>query len=128
MGAFVCPGCLHPQGLAIKASLQLPADARSDEIAVQVVACEACGFRGVAVYEESRRGALDSDSWEHTGYRVDALDVERLASLIAACPRPDDRRCSCPSHAALGATNEAGCVCGWEAYARGDPFPLRLGR
>ena len=54
--SFACPECLT-KSLKITAKLELPPDSRSDEITVQVVACSRCGFAGVAVYEESRRGA-----------------------------------------------------------------------
>jgi hypothetical protein len=58
--SFVGPEC-HANSLAITQSIELPPDGRSDEISLQIVACQACGFAGTAVYEESRRGALDSE-------------------------------------------------------------------
>ena len=59
--AFVCPECHMPGALRITVSLQLPADSRSDDIALQIVECAHCQFKGIAIYEESRRGPLESD-------------------------------------------------------------------
>lgn len=56
--AFICPQCFGKGTLEIKVSMQLPSDSRSDEIALQTVGCSQCGFQGLAVYEESRRGTL----------------------------------------------------------------------
>ena len=84
---FRCPAC-HQPSLEIVQSLELPADDQWDEIAVQELRCSgpACGFRGIAVYEESRRGALDSECVVHTGYVLTpagiALDIARMAELI----------------------------------------------
>jgi C4-type Zn-finger protein len=85
--SFVCPEC-QANSLAITQSIELPPDGRSDEIALQIVKCEACGFRGTAVYEESRRGA--ADSWHHQGYMTAQTSVNRLSKLIRQCPSPKD--------------------------------------
>ena len=90
--------------MAITQSIELPPDGRSDEIALQIVKCEACGLRGTAVYEESRRGA--ADSWHHQGYMTAQTSVNRLSKLIRQCPSPKDARCQCASHQTLGQTNE----------------------
>jgi len=74
---FRCPDCLSPNGLEVGAAIQLPPDSRSDEFYLQLVRCRQCGFRGAAVYEESRRGALDADDWSHTGYHL-PVEVHRL--------------------------------------------------
>lgn len=37
---------------------------------LQVLECAGCGFHALAVYRESRHGALDSEAWRHEGYRV----------------------------------------------------------
>jgi uncharacterized Fe-S cluster-containing radical SAM superfamily enzyme len=80
---FLCPVCGH-KTLNIDASFDLgpDGDSDSDENAIQVVGCAACGFQGIACYEESRRGALDSDSFRHTGYEVSAEIVARLVEDI----------------------------------------------
>lgn len=99
---FTCPECSASQSLRITSKLELPADSRSDEITLQVVECSGRGFPGIAVYEESHRGALDDDSFEHTGYRVDAGDLEALRAAIRACPSPENPRCECSAHRKYG--------------------------
>lgn len=106
--SFVCPQCSGNDSLAILKAIELPPDSRSDEIALQVVACPKCGFEGLAVYQESRRGALDSESWEHTGYRVAREDLEAARNLIRICPDPSNVRCQCVAHQALGKTGDSG--------------------
>ena len=59
--AFKCPSC-QGNSLKIDRSLELPPSGFDDEITVQTVKCEACGFRGIAVYRDPRRGSFDSDS------------------------------------------------------------------
>ena len=84
---FLCPSCSRPD-LNIIRRIELPPDDQWDEIAVQELACSAsgCGFKGIAVYEESRRGALDSECVVHTGYAMSppgsAPDIQRAAELI----------------------------------------------
>ncbi|MBC8503589.1 MAG: hypothetical protein ISR58_18365 [Anaerolineales bacterium] len=108
--SFTCPQCRSSNTLAIKNSIELPPDSRSDEIALQLVACSKgdCGFRGVAIYEESRRGALDSDHWDHTGYQVSNEDFETLKETLSQCPRATLPDCPCESHLELGAQSNSG--------------------
>ena len=73
--AFTCPECGFPKALKIVLSITLPPDSRSDDIIVQTVQCDLCQFRAAAVYEESRRGGFDSESWEHRGYRIGEKDL-----------------------------------------------------
>jgi ferredoxin len=96
--SFKCPNCHEAAALNIVNSLQVPPDDRSDDILLQVIGCSQCGFRGLAVYEESRRGALETDSWDHTGYKVDSQVVEDIEQAIRRCPDPFDWRCQCPAH------------------------------
>jgi hypothetical protein len=67
--SFICPEC-GGKTLAIEGSLDLGADDRYDERALQVISCGSCGFTGAALYEESRRGSLGSESVDHAGYAV----------------------------------------------------------
>lgn len=123
--AFTCPACLRAYALRITKSITLPPDSRSDDILLQIVSCKACGFRGVAVYEESRRGGLDSESWDHTGYRPPREEVSRISALIGRCPKKKDWRCSCPGHAELGRKDEYGR---WQLPGTFDwlnSFPMR---
>ncbi len=105
--SFICPEC-NASSLTITHKIELPPDGRSDEITLQIVKCGACGFRGTAVYEESRRGSLDSDSWHHDGYHMEADDVDTLQRLIQQCPEPGKDDCQCPTHLSLGKTDERG--------------------
>lgn len=105
---FVCPECREVGSLNITSAIDIEYDSRSDEISLQIVECSACGFRGVAVYEESRRGALDSESVDHYGYKMDEVEIESLLALISHCPRPRDESCACQTHQTLSRRNETG--------------------
>ena len=109
--AFRCPAC-QGKSLAITHSLELPPDADSDEITVQVIRCTACDFAAVAVYEESRRGA--SERWHHDGFRCPPATVQSITGLIQQCPAPSSRSCGCSTHLTLG-TTQNGRWCGLEA-------------
>ena len=124
--SFVCPDCLTPGTLEITLSMQLPSDSRSDDISLQVVECSHCGFQGVAVYEESRRGALDSESWDHSGYRVAKEDLKALIETMRQCPRPSNDACQCTAHRALGRTDASGRWCGIDDLKVLGGFPMRL--
>ncbi len=89
---FLCPECSSPRSLKISLKIELPPDSRSDEIALQVVTCFQCGFAGIAVYEESRRGALDTESFDHRGYRVSADDLKAVNEMMK---QPVDGRRGC---------------------------------
>jgi hypothetical protein len=96
--AFKCPSCLGNK-LKIDLGLQLwPGDV--DEEHVQTVKCEGCGFRGIAVYRESRRGSLKSESVWHDGFEVSDKDMEFMLNGIQRCPSPRDRHCQCETHLA----------------------------
>jgi len=126
MMPFTCPKCSTRSALRITGSLELPSDARSDEITLQIVACEQCGFAGIAVYEESRRGSLDSDSFDHTGYRVSARDLAALRKAISQCPQPGNPRCSCAAHRRYGRRNAAARWSGLEDVPLGQRFRMVL--
>jgi hypothetical protein len=107
--SFFCPQCRFSQpSLEIRSSLELPSDARSDEITLQIVACTNCGFSGLALYEESRRGALDEDAFTHTGYRMEAKALHELEKNLGQCPRPRDHNCQCRVHRKLGRQDPSG--------------------
>lgn len=109
---FACPECGDPRSMDITSSIELAPDRMWDEITLQLVACARCGFRAAAVYRESRRGSLDSEAVDHTGYRVPSETVDALAAQIAACPNPRNQGCGCPSHRSLGRVDEHGRWCG----------------
>jgi hypothetical protein len=101
---LICPECATAS-LEITAYLELPADASSDEIRLQLVRCANCAARGAAAYEESRRGS--DSAWHHTLYEVDGVEFRRLASLIQGCPSPGRSDCECEAHVLLGAHDGA---------------------
>lgn len=98
---LICPDC-NAHTLHIQQSLELPPDGYHDEIRLQLVGCSGCGLEALAVYTESRRGSLDSDAWQHEGFRVSKRDFQTVATAIQRCPRPSDKRCTCPTHQMLG--------------------------
>jgi DNA-directed RNA polymerase subunit RPC12/RpoP len=122
--SFACPECGDPASLRITASIELPSDSRSDDIALQLVRCARCGFRAAAVYEESRRGGLDSEAVDHRGYRVSRQTLDWLVAQIATCPAPSDCGCGCETHRRLGQTDEFGR---WSGLAEtAGSFPMHL--
>ena len=121
---FVCPECMTRGTLKIAHSIELPSDSRSDEVAVQIVRCSRCQFHGVAVYEESRRGALDSESVDHRGYKVKAADLKSIMDKIKGCPNPKNARCRCPSHRSLGKKDSGGRWQGLADIEVQDTFPM----
>jgi hypothetical protein len=124
--AFVCPNCLTPQALNIDKSITLPPESRSDDILLQTVRCSQCGFRGAAVYEESRRGGMDSESWDHRGYHLSESDLKWLSALINRCPAKKNKKCLCQAHEELGQKNEYGRWIRPESFAWEESFPMRL--
>ena len=104
---LTCPQCLE-DSLKILSRIELPPDNRSDEIAVQIVVCSKCGFQGIAVYEESRRGSFDNESFIHRGYFVEPDLVRKVQEIIDSCPNPNNRRCTCKSHRYFNKIGENG--------------------
>jgi hypothetical protein len=123
---FVCPDCLRAGSLQITHSLQLPPDSQSDDITLQVVACNQCSFRGLATYEESHRGALTAEGWRHNGCRADGDTVRQTIAAIARCPNPQDAACTCAVHQQLGARDSTGRWMGLAGCAQAGLFPMRL--
>ena len=74
---FICPRC-RGVSMKITSNIDLPPDSRSDEVSIQIIKCSKCGFAGLGIHEETRRGKLDSESVNHRGYY---LDDSTLASL-----------------------------------------------
>jgi hypothetical protein len=105
---FSCPGCSSHGSVRISQKIEIPPDSRSDEICLQIVECSDCGFEGIAVYEESRRGRLDEESVDHTGYRVTEDDLSSLRKTMRGCPKPGDWQCRCRAHQKLGRTDASG--------------------
>ena len=96
MREFKCPAC-QGYSLKIERSMELP-PSDVDETSVQTVKCETCGFRGIAVYEESRRGSMSSDSFRHLGYEVSDEDLQFVENGFRLCPYPQNKDCRCETH------------------------------
>lgn len=124
--SFRCPQCLTRDSLVIAASLALPPDKRLDEITLQVVSCTVCVFRGLAVYEESRQGYLETDNWRHIGYWVSPDAAASVLEAIHACPEPMNTSCTCSSHHALRHKDLNGAWRGLVEMERGHTFLMRL--
>lgn len=102
-----CPYCQH-QSPEIVAVLAVPADCRSDEIRFQLFRCSSCGRRSAGACEESRRGSMDSDCFDHYAYPIEPADWERAFEWIKLCPQPEDEDCGCCAHQRLGRQDERG--------------------
>ena len=125
--SFLCPNCSDPdRTLATIDLIELPSDARSDEITLQVIKCASCGFAGIAVYEESRRGALGQESFLHTGYGVNQGDLTRIRNQIKACPDFRNPRCDCLAHQILGKKDARGNWIGIRGITKDHPFKMDL--
>ena len=99
--AFKCPAC-EGGSLEIELSMELPWDGGAVERSVAIVKCEGCGFRGISVYEESRRGSMDSESFWSFVYEVSEKDLQLMASGFALCPDHQNKDCQCETHLSWG--------------------------
>ncbi len=123
---FECIGC-GQETLSIIASIELPPDNRSDEISLQLVKCSLCGFEGAAVYEESRRGNLMEDCWDHYGYQIGPQDFQRCLAWIQTCPSPHLADCDCPIHRLLNKRDASDRWIGLDVFDLCEPFQLKQG-
>ena len=121
--SFICPECKH-NSLKITNSIELPPDIRSDEISLQIIVCSKCDFKGIAIYEESRRGRIGDDAFSHTGYQTDDYSFNDLLTLIKKCPHPRDKNCNCETHKKLGGKNKSGRCVGLSLFLLKTAFPI----
>ena len=124
---FICPKCTR-KSLNIVSSIELPPDSRSDEITLQIVKCSRCRFEGLAVYQESRRGALDSESVDHIGYYANAEGIASIKGKIERCPNHRNSRCRCSAHRSLGRKNRLGRWTGLDKVHHEGTFALKLSK
>ena len=122
---FVCPRCLGGT-LQINSSIELAPDSRSDEISVQIPKCSKCGFAGLGVYEETRRGGLDSESLYHRGYYIDDSTLVLAEKLIRQCTKPKKSGCKCRVHRSLGRVDEFGRWIWLESIPHEETFKLQI--
>ncbi|UCH01468.1 MAG: hypothetical protein JSV20_06250 [Candidatus Bathyarchaeota archaeon] len=120
---FICPQC-SSASLKIALRIELPPDSRSDEITIQTIRCSQCSFAGLAIYEESRRGALDSESVYHRGYCVKADTLTSIQKQIRECPEPTNPYCQCRNHKTLSRLNRLGRWNWLDDISHFGPFKL----
>lgn len=84
---FACGAC-KAEAMEIKIAVDVEPDSDSDEARAQVLRCSACGRGALGIYEESRRGRLDSESWRHWGWIVDDDVITTATERLQAEPRP----------------------------------------
>ena len=123
---FRCPDCSTSGSLTITHRLELPPDASWDEIALQIVRCSRCGFSGLAVYQESRRGALDSEIIHHSGFYIDDAELKSILGMIQKCPKPKNEKCNCSAHRKLGRKDGYGGWDGLNEIQLGRHFEMKL--
>jgi hypothetical protein len=94
---------------------------------IQLVECSGCGFRGIAAYEESRRGSLEAEAWDHTGFEIDPAGLDEVARAIGSCTEPRNPSCSCSAHQALGRQDSQGRWIGFPGQlGLGQAFRMEL--
>jgi hypothetical protein len=124
--AFRCPQCKSRNSLQIDKAMDLPPDHTPDELSIQVVACGACSFRALAVYDVGCGDCPESESWKHIGYWVSPDAVETVSAAIHSCPEPRNPLCQCSAHASLGRRDLHGIWRGLLELERGHTFAMRL--
>lgn len=123
---FRCPQCLAKDSLKIRAAIELPPGRRSFENTLQVVACTACEFSALALYQEFRDNVPEAESWRHIGYRVSPDAVESVLAAIHSCPTPLEAGCQCPAHRSLVNQDLDGAWRGLLELEHGRTFAMRL--
>lgn len=122
---FKCPKCLGAS-MKITSSIELPPDSRSDEITVQTIKCTKCGFTGLEIYEETRRGSLNEDCIHNYGIYIDNLTYESMKKTFRQCPKPKESDCQCKTHHSLNQVNEFGRWNWLERFSQKKSFELQI--
>ena len=123
---FTCPNChSSDHSLEIVTSIELPPDSLYDEITLQILECSCCLFSGLAIHQESRRGALDSEFTIHRGYRIKKDELINLKSMIQECPEPTNTHCKCKAHSMLGVQDSSGEWKGIKELDSGIRFDMK---
>jgi hypothetical protein len=121
---LICPAC-SLDSLTITSKIELPPNERSDEVTLQLIECKKCGFQGVAVYEESRRGKIDSDTFSHRGYTVSSELLNKIKEMINHCPDQNNARCRCKTHRHFIDLYRAGNWDWLEEHRKNKSFEIR---
>ena len=124
--SFQCPSCANKKSGMIIDSIELPPDSRSDDISLQVVCCSTCNYQGMAVYEESSRGALGTESVDHYGYLADQEISRSVQSLIKRCPKPGNSKCKCAAHLELNKRDKSGRWLQPGLLAGQQTYPMKM--
>lgn len=103
--SLICPKCRKPE-LKIKCGLELGPDGYNDEISIQAIYCNECGFVGAAVYVECKRGR--GERWSHVGVGLANNESKKIIELIERCPDPNNGKCNCEAHRYFNVENEYG--------------------
>lgn len=122
---FQCPECKNQNTLNITYTIELPADSRSDEIALQTIRCNLCNFYGIATYEESRRGSLQDEAYEHLGFQTSKDTYDDLVKLLHKCPDPNNAHCPCAIHLKLGNRDGTGRWSGISQFKHHGGFLIK---
>ncbi len=123
---FRCPQCLTLDGLEIETAIELPPARDMEEITLQVIGCQVCEFKGLAVYEETHGSFHGNERFKHIGYWVSHDAVESVRRAIETCPKPHCSDCDCAVHTALGQKELNGEWRGLLEMQRGHTFSMRM--
>ena len=121
---LICPAC-SLDSLKITSKIELPPNERSDEVTLQLIECNKCGFQGVAVYKESRRGKIDSATFSHRGYTASSEFLNKVRKMIDQCPDPNNAKCRCKTHRHFNDLYRAGNWEWLEEQSKHKSFEIR---
>ena len=122
---FICPRCCGIS-LKINSSIELPPENRSDEITVQTFRCSECGFAGLGIYEETRRGRLNSELVHHRCYYLEDSTLVSIEKMIRRCPKPKKSNCKCKSHLSFHKVDKYGRWNWFEKIPHKESFKLEI--
>lgn len=90
MATFNCTKCDNIS-LSIKHSVRVPPkNPMSKDELVQTIQCSSCDFKGMALYKESRAGAIDDDHLNHDGYELDEASFAYLDELLSNSAKAEE--------------------------------------
>lgn len=91
MAKFWCPKT-NGYTLEIVHSVSVtPTNPLSSDELIQTVQCSESGFRGIALYAESRAGALEDDAPNHDAFAVDDESYAAANELLEKIEQGDER-------------------------------------
>ena len=123
--SFVCPRCTVPK-LNITLGIELPPDKRADEITLQLLECSVCGWTGLGVYREYKRGMqVGNERFEHIGYHLPDGEYRMVRRLLSRCPSRRNPFCDCMVHRMLGHRDLDGNWDGLNTIRTHESFQLR---